>query len=215
VLAEEYLDGPEISVEAFSHAGRHTIVAITQKILGIGFVEVGHAVPAEVDGRLERDVVDMTVGLLDAVGLVEGPSHTELKLTGAGPRVVESHNRIGGDNIADLVREVHGVDLERLAVGVPLGLLEWNGASPPSRGGAAIRFLTPPAGVVRSVERPEDVEPGATLDVTIDVGDVVPPLTWSKDRVAGHVMATGASRSDALQRCERVLGGVHITTEAA
>jgi len=214
MLAEERLDGPEISVEAFSYKGKHTVVALTDKILGPRFIEVGHVVPAQLDEDLRREVVDMTVALLDAVGLAEGPSHTEFKLTHAGPRVIESHNRVGGDNIADLVREVYGVDLERLAVGVPLGLMPWDGIPPSATGGAAIRFFTPPPGVVRRIEHPAngELEPGTTLAMSIGVGDTVPPLTWSLDRAAGNVMATGTSGPHALGRCERILATVSIET---
>jgi len=154
----------------------------------------------------------MTVALLDAVSLREGPSHTELKLTSRGPRIIESHNRIGGDNITDLVRQVHGVDFERLAVGVPLGQLDWDGSVREPSGGAAIRFLAPDAGVVRRIRRPSNdaLEPGVTLSMQVRVGDVIPPLTWSPDRIAGHVMATGDSAADALARCERTVAAVAI-----
>jgi len=142
MLAEEYPTGPEISVEAFSNHGVHTVVACTQKILGPRFIEVGHVVPAQLDSAMRREVTELTTALLDSVGITEGPTHTEYKLTPSGPRILESHNRIGGDNITDLVRIVYGVDFERLAIGVPLGLLPWTGNVPPANGGAAIRFLT-------------------------------------------------------------------------
>ena len=214
MLAEEYLDGPEISVEAFSDRGVHTVVAFTQKILGPRFIEVGHVVPAQVDPGTRDEVVAMTTALLDAVGLTEGPSHTEFRLTPAGPRIIESHNRIGGDNITDLVRQVHAVDFERLAVGVPLGLLPWAGDPPTATGGAAIRFFTPPPGTVRRIDRPahHELEPGVTLTIGVAVGDTIPQLTWSVDRVAGHVMATAPSGPDALDRCERTMKDTTIET---
>lgn len=215
MLAEEHLDGPEISVEAFSQEGTHTVVAFTDKILGPRFIEVGHVVPANLNSDVRGEVIAMTVALLDAVGLVEGPSHTEFKLTSDGPRVIESHNRIGGDNIADLVRHVHGVDLERLAVGVPLGLIPWDANPPAARGGAAIRFLTPPPGVVRRIEKPVNsaIAPDTNITLSVAVGDEIPSLTWSMDRVAGHAMATGSSGLEALSRCERSLAQVIIETE--
>lgn len=214
MLAEEYLEGQEISVETFSDHGVHSVVALTDKILGPRFIEVGHVVPACVTADERHQVIEMTSAFLDAVGLREGPSHTEFRLTQRGPRVIESHNRIGGDNIVDLVNAVYGVDLERLAVGVPLGLLAWDGHERPARGGAAIRFLTPAPGVVGRVD--SAIKASADADVTVEVkvavGDTIPPLTWSPDRVAGHVMATGESAADALQRCERALGAITIET---
>ncbi|TQM85251.1 biotin carboxylase [Saccharothrix saharensis] len=214
VLAEEYLDGPEISVEAFSQDGVHTVVALTDKVLGTGFVEVGHAVPATLTEPTRRRVRELTTALLDAVGLVEGPSHTEIKLTGRGPRIVESHNRVGGDFIPDLVRLVHGVDLQRLAVGVPLGLVPWRPGPRPAEGGAAVRFLLAEPGTVTDVTVPGALDPAVSLTVTAEPGTEVPPLRWSDDRVCGHVIATGADATEALARCEDAVSQVRIGTRA-
>lgn len=98
-LLEEYLEGPEISVDALSFDGRHVPIAIIDKITGTGFVEFGHTMPARLDPGLEEEVCRTVADFLDAVGLRNGLSHTELKLTPAGPRVVEGHNRRGGDRI--------------------------------------------------------------------------------------------------------------------
>ncbi|MDX3659773.1 ATP-grasp domain-containing protein [Streptomyces sp. ID05-26A] len=214
VLAEEYLDGPEISVEAFSHDGVHTVVALTDKFLGTGFVEVGHAIPADLTPTVRRQVCELTTALLDAVGLVEGPSHTEIKLTGRGPRVVESHNRVGGDYIPDLVRLVHGVDLMRLAVGVPLGLVAWRPEPRQAEGGAAVRFVIAEPGTVTEVTAPETLDPATSLTLTAKPGTEVPPLRWSDDRVCGHVIATGDTAGDAVARCAEAVSQIRISTQA-
>lgn len=53
VLLEEYLDGPEFSVEMFSHDGVATCVGITAKQVTVSphFVETGHLFPAPSPGR--------------------------------------------------------------------------------------------------------------------------------------------------------------------
>ena len=215
VLAEEYLDGPEISVEAFSHDGAHTVVALTDKFLGPGFIEVGHAVPADLADPVRRQVCELTTALLDAVGVVEGPTHTEVKLTARGPRVVESHNRVGGDFIPDLVQLVHGVDLQRLAVGVPLGLVAWRPEPRPARGGAAVRFILAEPGTVTEVTAPGELDPAVSLTLNAKPGTEVPPLLWSDDRVCGHVIATGDDAGDAVARCVDAVSQVRITTGAS
>jgi biotin carboxylase len=215
MLAEEYLDGPEISVEAFTHDGRHTIVALTDKFLGPGFIEVGHAVPADLSEPVRRQVCELTTALLDAVGLVEGPTHTEIKLTSRGPRIVESQNRTGGDYIPDLVQFVYGVDLQRLAVGVPLGLMAWHPDVPAASGGAAVRFILAEPGTVTEVTRPDQLNPAVSMTVTAEPGTKVPPLLWSGDRVCGHVIATGSDAGDAVARCADTISQVKITTQVS
>ena len=215
MLAEEFLEGPEISLEALSVAGRHTVVALTDKLLGPRFIEFGQAVPAELSPELTEASIALTRALLDAVGLIEGPSHTELKLTPVGPRIVESHNRTGGDSIPELVELAHGVDLVRLSVGVPLGLETWDEAAPPATGGAAIRFIEAEPGTVTAVHRPAADPEGVSVQLKATEGTVVPPLTWSVDRVCGHVIATGADAAEAIERCGQALRDIAVITTPA
>ncbi|HEY5833873.1 MAG TPA: ATP-grasp domain-containing protein [Streptomyces sp.] len=214
MLAEEFLTGREISVEAFSHQGVHTVVATTDKTLTENFVEVGHTIPAALDDDTFAEVAGLVTAFLDTVGLTVGPSHTEVKLTPAGPRIVESHNRIGGGSLNDLIRLARGVDFARLSVTVPLGL-ETVPQPPYADRGAAVRFVQPPAGVVRGVhgEREAAAVEGAELRSLTTAGAVVPPLRSSLDRVNGYVVASGRDAAEAVRRCEQVLRTVQVDTE--
>ncbi|MFJ4498768.1 ATP-grasp domain-containing protein [Streptomyces sp. NPDC088864] len=215
MLVEEFLTGHEVSVEGFSADGRHTVVAVTDKLLGTGFVEAGHSVPARVDERTREEIAELTVRLLDAVGLVEGPSHTEIMITPDGLRIIESHNRAGGDNIPELVRLAYGVDLVRAAVAVPLGIEPWKEEVPAPIGGAAIRFLTAEPGVVDEVQLPADGLEGVTLGVKAKPGMVIPPVTWSADRVCGEVIAVGRDAEEAVARAEAAAARIQIRTGPA
>ncbi|MYS38379.1 biotin carboxylase [Streptomyces sp. KhCrAH-43] len=215
MLVEEFLTGQEVSVEGFSADGRHTVVAVTDKLLGTGFVEAGHSVPARVDERTHEEIAELTARLLDAVGLVEGPSHTEIMITPDGLRIIESHNRAGGDNIPELVRLAYGVDLVRAAVAGPLGIEPWKDEVPVPLGGAAIRFLTAEPGVVSEVDLPADGLEGVTLDVKVKPGTVIPPVTWSADRVCGEVIAVGRDAEEAVARAESAAARIRIRTAPA
>ena len=152
---------------------------------------------------------------LDAVGLRNGPGHTEVKLTSRGPRIVESHNRIGGDRINDLAEIAYGVDMERYALGAGFGVVEPLTSSPEPRGGAAVRFLTPEPGRVVEVTGVEAVRADpAFVDLRLHVepGDEVPPLTWNEDKV-GHVIARGASAAEAVAHGARLAAAVQVRTE--
>jgi predicted RNA-binding protein YlqC (UPF0109 family) len=153
--------------------------------------------------------------VLDAVGLRDGPAHTELKLTARGPAVIESHNRVGGDRINELAEIVTGVDMDTHALGGPFGLVEPLLEPPKATAGAAIRFLVPApgrvaelVGVAAVADDPALVE----LEISVEPGDVVPELTWSEERV-GHVMARGGTAQEAIENCERLAAAVTIRTE--
>lgn len=201
MLAEEYLDGPEVSVEAFSFGpGRHHVVAVTAKTTLPNFVEIGHVVPAP--GVDRQTVSGQVTALLDAVGHRDGASHTELKLTRRGPRIIESHTRQGGDRITDLVELVYGVDVIALSLARAAGQLAPWTAPPPGRGAAAIRFLTPGPGLVQAVTGLEAARamPGV-VGVHLDAGpgDRIREIRSSRDR-AGCVVARADDPATATRR---------------
>ncbi|MFC9331328.1 acetyl-CoA carboxylase biotin carboxylase subunit family protein [Kitasatospora sp. NPDC057015] len=122
VLVEEYLDGPEISVECVTVRGATTPVAITRKQLGAEpfFEETGHSV--EAGDPLLALAGPVAVAALTALGFANGVSHVEMRLTSAGPRLIEVNGRLGGDLIPHLVREATGIDLPLAAADIALGL---------------------------------------------------------------------------------------------
>jgi biotin carboxylase len=215
LLAEEFLDGPEFSVESFSERGEHHILAVTEKFTGENAVEIGHVVPARIEADQYAALVDATRWFLDAMGLTEGPAHTEIILTGDGPRIVESHNRPGGDGIIDLVREVSGTDVRDLLAaqlaGLPLDPPEHRG---PARA-AATWFKTARPGVVTEVTgwQAAAASPGVvTAAPEVAPGDTVTPLRGSDDR-CGAVIAVGATPDEALDRARAALSLVRIVTD--
>lgn len=201
-LMEEHLEGPEISVESFTFAGRHVVLALTDKSTLHGFVESGHTVPGTVAEAARAEVSELVGAFLDAVGLTEGPSHVEVKLTAAGPRIVEGHCRRGGDRINELVRLAYGVDMEELTVAWALGLAEPLAGPPAARRASAIRFADAPCGELVAVSGQDEVvaDPDvAEVLVLHQAGQRIGPVRWSGDR-AGYVIATGSTPAEAAAR---------------
>jgi acetyl esterase/lipase/biotin carboxylase len=123
VLVEEYLEGPEISVETACAAGTTTPLFVARKVSGYPpyFEEVGHHVDG--DDPLLRDpqLLDVLDRAHKAVGFVDGVTHTELRLTSDGPKVIEINCRLGGDFIPYLGRKATGIDPGRVAVDIASG----------------------------------------------------------------------------------------------
>jgi biotin carboxylase len=221
LLAEKYVHGSEFSVEALSVDGQHLIAAITEKVLAgsageNGLVEVGHDVPARLDHETEAGLRGFVRDFLDRLGLREGLSHTEVILGPDGPVIVETHTRNGGDHIADLVLLSTGLDLRDLALRARCGFLQDLPAVPPPTGGAAIRYFTPPPGIVEEVSGLDAARylPGLVdIEVEVRVGDRVHPLRSSFDRV-GYVIACGADTGQARRRCLDAIDAVTIRTRS-
>jgi biotin carboxylase len=155
VLVEELVDGPEISVDGVVVNGAYRPFCLARKQIGLEpyFEEVGHVVdpadPLSTDPELAR----VLRAAHRALGVGSGMTHTEVKLTGRGPVIIEVNARLGGDLIPYLGLLATGIDPGRVAVEVAAGLEPTLEPSP--SGCAGIRFLYPPADCrVRGVTLP-------------------------------------------------------------
>uniref|UniRef100_A0AAU2AHW4 ATP-grasp domain-containing protein n=1 Tax=Streptomyces sp. NBC_00093 TaxID=2975649 RepID=A0AAU2AHW4_9ACTN len=141
VLAEEYLDGPEMSAECVTYQGQTTVVAVTRKTVGMPphFEELAHVVDA--NDLLRATVAPAAVAALDALGVTDGVSHVELRVVDGRPRLIEVNARIAGDMISHLVHLATGVDLARVAADIACGRTP--DLTPTRHQAAAIRFIYP------------------------------------------------------------------------
>ncbi|MER5768953.1 ATP-grasp domain-containing protein [Streptomyces sp. NPDC001985] len=236
VIAEEYLDGPVVSVDSFSHAGRHLTIGYSEYRMNERYVEWEVSTPSRCAVPHLAALRELTPRFLDAVGLTEGPSHSEFVLTEKGPRVLESHARLAGSGAPELVRRAFGLNLNRMFLTVPLGIDELPLTSPEPLGGAAVRFFTPEPGTIRAVEVDDDaadevrrVPQGEVqyvflpyLDEFLDTevaavigrseGETVPPLLTVADCVSGYVIASGRDADDAVAKCEAANDRIRFVT---
>jgi biotin carboxylase len=216
-IAEPFLSGPEFSVEAFSCAGEHHVVAITGKFTHDDdpenpFVEIGHVVPAPLDPADSAVVVAYVSEFLDVMGITDGCSHTELRLTPSGPEVIETHTRVGGDSIPTLVRQATGHDLLDLLVQWSLDGVRPQEPALTVAGAAAIRFFAPPPGTVTAISGAQRWQglPGVLkFHLPLKAGDRIPQLRDSHTRV-GYVLTTAPTAARAIELCRDVVSGVHI-----
>lgn len=102
VIAEQFLDGGiECSVESISYKGEHTIIQITKKDSSGAphCVELGHHQPAPLSTEVWDKVVRGVSEGLTAIGVTNGPCHTEIKVIDGNVYLIEFNARPGGDHI--------------------------------------------------------------------------------------------------------------------
>lgn len=222
VLVERLHRGPQFSVEAFSEDGVHTIVCITQKHSdAASFVELGHVAPAELPDSDATRIADHVTKVLNALGVVFGPTHTEIVLTDDGPRLIESHVRMAGDCIPDLVKSALGVDLVAYTVRQVLGerglreelrtVLAQRRQQPPRFDAiwyAASRMYMDVEGI--DVEGACEARSGIIeIKVLTSPGSAVRPLSSSDDRFA-YARATGSSAEEAINRAKEAVSQLKL-----
>ena len=124
-IVEEFIEGREISVEMISQNGVHHALQITDKTTtgAPHFVELAHHQPSTLPADLQQRIFAITRRALDALGLTNGASHSEYKITKEGRVVVmEIAGRMGGDFIgSDLVPLSTGYDFLKGVIEVALG----------------------------------------------------------------------------------------------
>jgi len=218
LIAEEFADGEEFSVETFSFSGKHIVFGITKKIVSSDnennpFVEIGHMSPAPLEQADKELINNFIAQFLDIIGITDGLAHTEIKMTSKGIRVIETHNRNGGDHIADLTRLSTGHDLLDYAVAWPTGQIEPLQSSPEAKRGAAILyFQSPNAASIKSMKGMERLryEPGVVhIEFAVKQGQHVHQLSSSYDRI-GFVVACAETAEAALLVCEKVVDEISI-----
>jgi biotin carboxylase len=215
-LIEELVPGPEVTVNAFSLGGTFHPLTVTDRLTAGGDafgVALAHVWPSE---HSVIEAVEAARLTADALGVTDGPTYTQVVLGPEGPRVMELAARLGGGHDAELCRVALGVDLNRLALAAALGE-EIEAPEPEPSGGALVRFLVSPEGVLEDVD---GLEEALALDGILDArvyrapGWRFGPLRRGNDR-AGYVLARGESREDALARADRAVGLIRFRTADA
>jgi biotin carboxylase len=205
-LVEEWVDGPEVTVNAVSVDGEFVPLTVTDRLTAeppaFG-VALAHVWPSE---HYVGPAVELARAAAAALGIRNGPTYTQLRLGPDGARVVEVAARLGGGHDADLCRAALGVDLNGLAIDAALGrAVSLRETAQRDARGAAVVFIVAREGELVGTDGIEEARAQhGVLDVLIyrRPGYVFGPLRLGSDR-AGAVLAGGATREEALERGRR------------
>lgn len=206
VILEEYMTGPEVSVEVMVVDGVPHVLQVTDKLTTGApyFVEMGHNQPSMLPTEDVVRIKDLACRAVKSVGINCGPSHVEIKLTPNGPKMVELGARMGGDCITThLVPLSTGVDMIKATIDVSLGLTP--DITPTLHKGSAIRFFDAPNGIIAGIEGIEEakqLDGVMEISLTKAVGDEVTEIHSSLDR-CGFVIVQCDSASEAIEVCEK------------
>ena len=215
-LVEELVEGPEVTVNAFSTQGTFHPLTVTDRLTAeppaFG-VALAHAWPSAHD---VSEAVEAAHAAADGLGIENGPTYTQVRLSKSGSKVMELAARLGGGHDAEVCREALGIDLNGLALDAALGK-PVRVPEPAPAGGACVRFLVPPEGELTALAGIDEAR-GAPGVVDARVyrrpGWVFGPLLRGADR-AGFVLATGSSRDDALANAGRAADLIRFETADA
>ncbi|AEJ19053.1 ATP-grasp domain-containing protein [Gracilinema caldarium] len=216
ILVEEFLVGPEYSVEAGTDDEKTVIYSITAKITTpLPYaVEIGHLSPAKLDPLIKQQMEDLVMQAIDALGLRRCVTHTEIKLTPKGPRIVEVNARPGGDEIPRLVQLTTGYDIRQIALYLALGysLEEMPRDSVVARS-AAIRFFVSDRDGEVMISYPNNIKDNnnvVELEFYVRSGDCVAKTVDNFSRL-GHIICYDPEGEMVDQLIDALVEQVQIT----
>lgn len=216
VLVEEFMEGPEVSVESYSVDGEPHIITITDKMVTKlpFFVELGHTEPSRLLPEQQADIRRVADAAIRAIGMQNGPTHTEIKVTPTGAKLVEIAARLGGDYITSrLVPLSTGVDMIECSFASLLGNdVRYHRTI---EQGSAIRFIQGEKGILETIEGIEEAKtmPGVQeVELYMKIGDHIKRPENSSDRV-GHIIAIGKDADGAAYNAEMAMKQIRITVK--
>lgn len=124
VLVEEFIEGPEYSIEGLHYDGKSEVIQFTEKkTTEFPYnVELGHIQPANISEENQQKIREIVSLIGKALHFENCPSHTELKINERGIYVIETSPRLGGDYITSTLTPLStGVNVEDQLLHIALG----------------------------------------------------------------------------------------------
>jgi hypothetical protein len=212
VLIEDYIDGVEVAFEGYLHNGELHTLALFDKpdpLTGPFFEETIYVTPSALPALTQQRISNSVAHACDALGLVTGPVHAELRVDSRNAWILEVASRTIGGDCARMLDNGSRLSLEELSVALAIGQAVEPEALSGSRGVMMIPIRK--AGLLRRVEgllaagRVPNVE---KIDIAIPEGHELIPLPEG-NQYLGFIFA----RAETPEEVTRALRDAHAMLE--
>jgi biotin carboxylase len=226
LMVEEWLYGPQISTETVLHDGWAETPAVVDRNYSRLYefapycIEDGGSWPTVLPSYQQSAICEVAARAAQALGIHNWTAKGDLVLTKEGPVVIEMAARLSGGYMSSIQTPVAtGVDMVGIAIRLALGdPVRREECLPQRQDGCAMRYWFPAPGQVQAIYgrdgRPRALQRIHYLDIAVQVGDIVRPVTDHTKR-AGCVITRGRDRDEAVWRAEEVIRRVQIETAPA
>lgn len=212
VLVEEFIEGPEYSIESLHHDGKSEVIQFTEKkTTEFPYnVELGHIQPANISDENKQKIREIIEKIGKALNFENCPSHTELKINDRGIFVIETSPRLGGDYITSTLTPLStGINLEDELLKMALGetvnpkpeTIQYSGVRFFAFGEGIIIKHVPDETLIKSWPHVED------FSFILKEGQRVNQITSSLNRY-GHLTLIAGNREsidDAFEKYEKAI----------
>jgi len=220
LIIEEYMEGPELSIDAIIYNGEITFTGIADRIIEFPphFIETGHTMPSNLDEEILQEAREvMTMGIR-ALGLTSGAAKGDIKVTSRGVMIGELAARLSGGFMSAYTYPLStGVNLMRAMIEVALGQEPGNLEPVINRVSIERAILAKP-GIVKKISGLEEAlkVPGIEeIFLNVKEGDTIVKPRSNVEK-AGNIIAladTLAEAEEAVEKCRELLN-IETTEES-
>lgn len=215
VMLEEFIEGPEFSIEIIVWNGKVNILTVTDKKTTEAphFVELGHNQPSCFSASDVAKLKAAAVVGVKALGVNNCACHAEAKLQNGKAYLMEIGARLGGDFIStELTHLSTGVDMVAAAINCALGVEPYLEPTE-EKHAVCIRYFCPkPGKLVRILNTEILDDPRVYMwEIYHKEGDIIPEITSSLCR-SGHVIVTEETPQKAIALAEHLIEEVRLET---
>jgi len=197
LLAEQFVEGSEISVETFIENGKPVFHNITEYL----HQWKKSAIPAELTEKTRARVLELNDRVIEHFGVDRGMTHSEFYLTKNGPVFGEIAIRPPGGYYMELISKVYGFDAWEVYVKLSCGEKVGKLNQLPD-GIAAVVMLHPGPGEIVSIDGETRIREYfknlIELKIRVEPGDRVDEHTNTSNEI-GHILFWEESREQMIK----------------
>ncbi|TGL23473.1 ATP-grasp domain-containing protein [Leptospira bourretii] len=208
LILEEYMEGPELSVDALAFQGQIRMTGIADRIIEREpyFIEVGHNMPSAMSKEVLDEVERVMAGGMRALGIHLGAGKGDIKVTKDGVKIGEIAARLSGGFMSAFTYPLStGVNLNRAALLISLGETPDNLDPVLSRVSIERSLLSKPGKLVSigGVEETKKIDGVSEVFIQSKPGDIIKEPTNNIDK-SGHVIIVAENLKEANLVFEKV-----------
>lgn len=217
MILEEYMPGPEVSVDALAWNGNFAITGIADRIIEREpyFIEMGHNMPSALPSSVLKEIEDVMFRGMKALGIHRGAGKGDIKVTPTGVKVGEIAARLSGGFMSAFTFPLSsGINLNRAAILIALGE-EPDNLDPLFHRVSIERALLAPKGkllAIEGIEEAKKLEGVTDIYLLHKIGDVIPEPTNNIEKT-GHVIISAENLAQAEGIFSKVLETVKFHSD--
>lgn len=219
VIIEEYMEGPELSIDAVVYNNEITITGIADRIIAPSpkyFVEMGHTLPSQLPKLQQMTAVAVFKQGIKALGINNGCAKGDIKITPDGAKIGEIAARLsGGFMSTHTYPKSTGVNLMQTAISLAIG--EPPGDLLPTRNKIAIEraIVADTEGILKELHLDDEQIKNMEVEgiyFTKKVGSWVGPPKNNVEKL-GHIIAVADTLEEAEEKVKNCRKKIKIRIE--